>query len=82
MSLEGINYILRAGQEALVNGENPYMLVCEQSGVMDKIESLQYNENQKVYEKAAAILEDYFPLEDELDIVGMVNNSQGPTASE
>ena len=29
VSLEGINFILKAGQQVLDNGENPYALVCE-----------------------------------------------------
>ena len=29
VSLEGITYILKAGEETCENGENPYALVCE-----------------------------------------------------
>ena len=50
-------------------------MVCEQSSVMDKIEGLQFHENQKVYEKAVSILEEYFQIEDNEDIVGMLNNT-------
>ena len=72
VALEGITYILKAGEEARENGENPYALVCEQSGVMDKIEALQFHENQKVYEKSVSLLETYFTLEGDDDIVGMI----------
>ena len=45
---------------------------------MDKIEGLQFHENQKVYEKAISILEEFFQLEDTNDIAGMLNsNSTG-----
>ena len=74
VSLEGINFILKAGQQVLDNGENPYALVCEQSGVMDKIEALQFHENQKVYEKSVSLLENFFQIEGDDDIVGMVEN--------
>ena len=41
VSLEGINFILKAGQTD--GGDNPYAMVCEESGVMDKIEGLQFH---------------------------------------
>jgi len=47
---------------------------------MDKIESLQFNENQKVYEKAISILEQYFVLEDQDDIAGMLQNTPATSA--
>lgn len=44
---------------------------------MDKIEGLQFHENQKVYEKAVSLLEEFFTIEDNNDIVGMLNNNSG-----
>ena len=76
ISMEGVAYILKAGKGLLTeNGDNPFALVAEQCGVMDKIEGLQFNENQKVYEKSISILEEFFILEDTNDIVGMLKNT-------
>ena len=41
---------------------------------MDKIEALQFHENQKVYEKSVSLLENFFQIEGDDDIVGMVEN--------
>ena len=49
---------------------------------MDKIEGLQFHENQKVYEKAISILENYFMLEDTNDIVGMLQNTTDKSTDE
>ena len=76
VSLEGIDYVLRAGEEVVnENGENPYALLAEECGLMDQIEGLQFHENQKVYEKTISLLEEFFTLEDNNDIVGMLNNN-------
>ena len=84
VSLEGISYILNAGAKAPPNehGENPYAYLAEQSGVMDKIENLQFHENQKVYEKAVELLEKYFTLEDTNDIAGMLNSNNAGGSTE
>ena len=75
VSLEGISYVLRAGKDVMTDeGENPYAIVAETSGLMDTIEGLQFHENQKVYEKAMGLLEEFFNIEDNEDIVGMLNN--------
>lgn len=80
VSLEGISYVLKTGEEMKNDqGENEFALVAEQCGLMDKIEGLQFHENQKVYEKAISILEDYFALEDTNDIAGMLQNNAGAT---
>ena len=84
VSLEGIAYVLKAGTQAAAfneQGENPYAYLAEQCGVMDQIEALQFHENQKVYEKAIHILEEYFQLEDP-DIVGMLNNNGTTSTTE
>lgn len=66
VALEGINFILKSGQEHLLTeqGTNPMVVVAEQCGLVDKIEQLQLVKNQKVYEKAIDILEKYFILEE------------------
>jgi len=46
VSLEGISYVLKCGQEMrTVEGDNPFSLVAEQCGLMDKIEGLHFHEN-------------------------------------
>ena len=78
VALEGINFILKCGREHLLdaNGNNPMVVVAEQCGLVDKIEQLQLVKNQKVYEKAIDILETYFILEEQEDIMEMLNSQQ------
>lgn len=52
------------------------VVVAEQCGLVDKIEQLQLVKNQKVYEKAIDILETYFILEEQEDIMEMLNSQQ------
>ena len=65
VALEGINFILKNGQEHLLdaNGNNPMIAKAEECGLVDQMEQLQMVENQKVYEKSIKILETYFELE-------------------
>ena len=83
VALEGINFILKAGASLATNAaENPFAFVVEECGLMDKLEGLQFHENQKVYEKAVSILEEYFALEeDNADIVGMLQNTASGASS-
>ena len=62
------------------HGANPMVVVAEQCGLVDKIEQLQLVKNQKVYEKAIEILEKYFILEEQEDIMEMLN-SQNNTSN-
>ena len=84
VALEGINFILRAGKESLAtpDGKNPFLVVCEETGVIDKIEQLQLAQNQKVYEKAIQILEEYFVLENEDDIMQLISQPPYGTSSQ
>ena len=76
VALEGINFILKCGQEHLIdgNGANPMVAQAEACGIVDAIEQLQMMENQKVYEKAIEILEKYFILEEQQDIMEMLTS--------
>ena len=52
--------------------------------MVDKIEQLQLVKNQKVYEKAIEILERYFILEEQEDIMEMLqsqNNTPAPNSA-
>ena len=48
------------------------VIIAEQCGVVDKIEQLQLTKNQNVYEKSISILENYFQLEEQEDIMEML----------
>ena len=61
VALEGIKNCLKKGNELpAVDGENPFVLKVEASGLLDKIEELQSHENEQVYQKAQDILATYF----------------------
>ena len=57
------------------NGANPFVTKAEECGIVDHIEQLQMVENQKVYEKSISILETYFELEQQDDIMNMISQS-------
>ena len=46
-------------------GVNLYAQMIDECGGLDKIESLQTNENNEIYEEAAKILEKYWGEEEE-----------------
>ena len=48
-------------------------VICESNGIIDKIEQLQLCQNQKVYEKSIDLLEKYFILEEQEDIMEMIS---------
>ncbi len=81
VALEGINFILKSGKNHMVgeNGQNPMVVVAEQCGLVDKIEQLQMVQNQKVYEKAIEILENFFILEEQEDIMEMLSQPTNPS---
>ena len=83
VSMEALDNVLKVGQKNLnANGENPFALIVEQSGMIDKIEQLQVHKNHLVYEKTLAFLESYFNTDEENDIVGLIQDStQGNTQS-
>ncbi|EER03743.1 importin alpha, putative [Perkinsus marinus ATCC 50983] len=67
--LEGIDNILRVGVLAQERNpdlaENPYLHLIEEADGMTKIEDLQADQNDVIYEKAVHILESYFPVEED-----------------
>jgi len=68
VALETLDKILKVGkQQQQENGlpDNPIVALVEQADGLSKIEALQEDPNEDVYEKAARILESYFPLEDD-----------------
>ena len=57
---------------------------AEECGLVDQMEQLQMVENQKVYEKSIKILETYFELEQQQDIMEMLSQptTQGQNMAE
>ena len=63
MALEGIKSLLAHGVDIAnqQNSEiNPFLEILETDGGVQKIESLQTHANNEVYQKAFAILENFF----------------------
>lgn len=68
VALEALENILKNGAQGQAEkglADNPYGLLIEQADGLQKIESLQEDPNEEVYEKAMKILESYFTLEDD-----------------
>ena len=71
VSLEAIDNILKRGEEIrplTTTGENPYVLVTEQCGGLEQLESLHNHANASIYLKAKKLLEKYFGLTEDLEI--------------
>jgi len=75
VALEALENILKVGKDKQQeNGlaDNPVATRVEQADGLQKIEALQEDPNEDVYQKAMKILENYFPLEDEDADIGEV----------
>jgi len=65
VALNGLENLLRIGQLSVIKdceiaNTNPYAVLVEECGGLDKIEFLQQHENSEVYVKAYEIIEKYF----------------------
>jgi hypothetical protein len=72
VALECMENILKAGKaKQQENGlaENPCCALIEQKDGLQRIEALQEDPNEDVYQKAVSILENYFPLEDDAEVI-------------
>merc|ERR1719326_1436105 len=78
VALDAIQNILKNGAEMTQNGavDNPYVAHIEQADGVTKLEQLQTDESEEIYNKAMKILETYFATEDD-DPVDMENQMQG-----
>merc|ERR1711972_619284 len=68
VALDALENILKVGQQKqMENGlaENPVVALVEQADALQRIEALQEDPNEEVYQKAVRMLETYFPLEDD-----------------
>lgn len=55
-------------------GTNPFIQLIEDADGLDKIEHLQEHQNEEIYEKAVGLLETYFDLEEEENVVPAIEN--------
>eukprot|EP00425_Heterocapsa_triquetra_P028587 CAMPEP_0195101888 /NCGR_PEP_ID=MMETSP0448-20130528/65381_1 /TAXON_ID=66468 /ORGANISM="Heterocapsa triquestra, Strain CCMP 448" /LENGTH=532 /DNA_ID=CAMNT_0040137281 /DNA_START=79 /DNA_END=1674 /DNA_ORIENTATION=- len=68
VALEALENILKVGkQKQQEQGlqDNPFAMLVEQADGLQKIEALQEDPNEDVYQKVLKILESYFPIEDD-----------------
>lgn len=71
VALEALENILKCGKKQQMERglqENPIVNLIEKADGVNKIEQLQEDPNEEVYNKAVRILETYFPLEDDNNI--------------
>ncbi|XP_017488896.1 PREDICTED: importin subunit alpha-7-like [Rhagoletis zephyria] len=80
VALNGLENILRTGDQiskTTGSTENPYAIIVEQCGGVDKIEFLQSHDNVEIYQKVYDIIEKYFGTdEDDTNLVPNVDNDQ------
>eukprot|EP00183_Erythrolobus_madagascarensis_P001714 CAMPEP_0185848334 /NCGR_PEP_ID=MMETSP1354-20130828/3259_1 /TAXON_ID=708628 /ORGANISM="Erythrolobus madagascarensis, Strain CCMP3276" /LENGTH=566 /DNA_ID=CAMNT_0028548723 /DNA_START=8 /DNA_END=1708 /DNA_ORIENTATION=+ len=75
--LEALEKVLRVTRDDnIVEYPDDILLEIEQCGGLDKLEALQTHENQDIYAKAAALLDEYFVAEGE-DTLDQVAPAQG-----
>jgi len=68
VALEALENILKVGKQKQAEqglAENPFSVLVEQAEGLQKIEALQEDQSEDVYQKAMKILESYFPIEDD-----------------
>jgi len=80
VALDALENILKVGQQKqMENGlaENPVVPLVEQADGLQRIEALQEDPNEEVYQKAVRMLEMYFPLEDETAAAAEAGDGMG-----
>ncbi|XP_064404328.1 uncharacterized protein LOC135349688 isoform X1 [Halichondria panicea] len=60
ITLEGLENILKIGQQDAVKNVNPFALMVEEAYGLDKIEHLQQHSSEQVYKIALRIIDKYF----------------------
>ena len=65
VAIEGLRNIFDTGKDHFIDeeGQNQLTLVFEQRGGVDCLEKLQQHKNNRVYEQAVRLLEDFFVIE-------------------
>lgn len=64
VALNALENVLKAGEKFHIR-PNPYAMLIEECGGLDKIEYLQSHENREIYHKSFYIIETYFGNEEE-----------------
>ncbi|TMW57277.1 hypothetical protein Poli38472_003202 [Pythium oligandrum] len=79
--LDALLNILRMGDaEMEINGDNKMAIYIEEAEGVDKIQELQYHENEEIYDKALRIIKEYFggdEEEDDLDLGPSLDHDAG-----
>mmetsp|Transcript_10099 Transcript_10099/g.22204 ORF Transcript_10099/g.22204 Transcript_10099/m.22204 type:complete len:547 (-) Transcript_10099:168-1808(-) len=68
VALEALENILKVGKQRQAKQgleENPFCVFVESADGLRKLEALQEDPNEEVYEKSQKILENYFPIEED-----------------
>ncbi len=65
VALDALDNILRVGEMELINGANQMALTIEVAEGLEKINNLQFHDNEEIYKKAYHIIDKYFSNEDE-----------------
>jgi len=65
--LDALRAILHSGSKSVARGDgtNVYCRALEEAGGLDKLEELQVDSNQKIYDKSCDILKKYFQAEED-----------------
>jgi len=80
VALEALDNLLECGKQQQQQrglAENPICSLIEQAEGLQKIEALQEDPKEEIYQKAMKILESYFPLEDDDNIEESSGNAFG-----
>jgi len=77
IALEGLENILKVGEEDAKGGQNPMALFISEADGLTKIEDLQQHSNNDIYEKCIKILEQYFGVEEEEEMAEIAPQMQG-----
>ncbi|CDW56708.1 importin subunit alpha 7 [Trichuris trichiura] len=85
VALSGLEHILKVGKADAVDGApNKYALLIEECYGLDKIEFLQNHESLEIYQKAFDLVEQYFNVDDFIDVDGLMGSNideNGPSGS-
>jgi hypothetical protein len=65
--IDGLSNVLKVGGET-DNGENRYFALMEESEGSEKLEALQEDQNEEVYQRAVKLLETYAEVENDEDV--------------
>merc|ERR1712118_182548 len=62
--IDGLSNVLKVGADHSADGENRYLSLMEESDGSEKLEALQEDQNEEVYNRAMRVLQTYLEVED------------------